>query len=97
MNTHKNIQERIPKTVYQLAIQSKSKQGLELARAVLLSLGYTQGDLVGSCLKGKSAIELFDCTQAKLDGIEKLFHRLSLAGIKIYKRRLVPKDWLTLW
>ena len=89
--------ERIPKIVYQLQIQSADEPGLVLVRAVLLNLGYTQGDLVSSSLKGKPAIELFNEHEEKLIRVKGLFTRLKLAGIKVYKRRLAPKDWLTLW
>lgn len=78
-------------------IQSDNEQGLVLPRAVLLNLGFEEGDLVGSCLKGRPAIELFNEQKAKLDRVEKLFGRLSLAGIKVQKRCLAPKDWLTRW
>lgn len=91
------IQERIPKIIYQLHIQSETKQGLELIRAVLLNLGLRESDLVDSSLKGKPAIELFDEHKARLERIEKLFFRLSLAGVETHQRRLAPKDWLTLW
>ena len=91
------MQERIPKIVYQLHIQSDNEQGLALARAVLLSLGFGEGDLVASSLKGKGAIELFDEKQEKLERVKKLFVRLGLPGVKISQRRLAPKDWLTLW
>jgi len=91
------IQERIPKIVYQLQIQSASDQGLALVRAVLLNLGYSESDLIGSSLKGRAAIELFDEHQVKLERVKKLFSRLKLAGVKVHQRRLAPKDWLTLW
>jgi len=91
------IQERIPKIVYQLHLQADNSRALGLIRAVLLNLGYREGDLIVSLLKGKPAIELFDEHQDRLKEIEKLFFRLGLAGVKIRKRRLTPKDWLTLW
>jgi len=91
------FQERIPKIVFQLHIQSVNEPGIGLIRAVLLNLGYSEVDLVSTSLKGKPAIELFDCTPEKLDRIEKLFYRLSLVGVKVFKCRLAPKDWLTLW
>ena len=47
------VQERIPKNVYQLKIQSGNEQSLGSSRAVLLGLGYNEGDLVSSCLKGE--------------------------------------------
>jgi len=93
----KIIQERIPKIVYQLQIQPSDERGLGLVRAVLLNLGYFERDLVGSFLKGKPVIELFDEHPEKLGAIKKLFGRLKLPGVKIYQRRLAPKDWLTLW
>jgi ribosomal protein L11 methyltransferase len=91
------IQERIPKIVYQLQIQSKNEQSLRLTRAVLLNLGYGEGDLVSTVFKAKASIELFDEHQAKLERVKKLFGRLGLAGVKIHQRRLLPKDWLTRW
>ena len=91
------IQERIPKIVYQLSIQSANEQGLGLVVAVLLNLGYTQGDLINSSLKGKSAIELFDEHEEKFRRLKALFGRLGLAGVKVHQRKLLPKDWLTLW
>ena len=90
-------QERIPKIVYQLHIQSENEQGLALIRAVVLNLGYSQGDLVNSSLKGKCAVELFDEHKEKLERIQKLFGRLKLPGVKTRQRKLAPKDWLTLW
>ena len=36
------IQERIPKIVYQLQIQSENEQSFRLTRAVLLNLGYEE-------------------------------------------------------
>jgi len=92
-----NIQERIPKIVYQLQIQSDNEQGLWLIRAVLLNLGYAEVDLVSTSLKGKPAVELFDSSPERFYRIEKLFCRLSLAGVKVFQRGLAPKDWLTLW
>ena len=68
-----------------------------LIRVILLNLGYSEGDLVVSCLKGRPAIELFDEHGAKFDRVKKLFDRLHLSGIKIYKYRLTPSDWLTKW
>ncbi|MBF0571901.1 MAG: 50S ribosomal protein L11 methyltransferase [Candidatus Omnitrophica bacterium] len=91
------IQEFIPKIVYQLCIQSENKQALELARVVLLNVGYREKDLVESVYKQKPAIELFDQHKIKLDRIKILFGRLALPGVKVYQRRLLPKDWLTLW
>jgi len=91
------FQERIPKIVHQLRFQSQTPQGLGLIRAVLLNLGYTEGDLVSSTFKGKCTIELFNENEAKLEGIEKLFGRLSFEDVKIKLRCLLPKDWLTLW
>jgi ribosomal protein L11 methyltransferase len=91
------IQERIPKVVYQLHIQSDSEDGLALTRAVLMNLGYGEAELVSSVLKGHTSFELFDEHKEKLERVEKLFGRLGLAGVKVNKRRLVPKDWLTLW
>jgi hypothetical protein len=41
-----SIQERIPKVVYQLRFQSKDEQGIAFLTAVLLNLGYSEGDLV---------------------------------------------------
>lgn len=98
--THRSrmeIQERVPKVVYQLRIQAGDEQCLGLARAILINLGHSTTDLVSSSSRGKVTIELFDEHRAKLERIQKLFHRLSLAGIKVHKRRLLPKDWLTLW
>ena len=91
------IQERIPKIVYQLRIQSQDEPGLALSKAVLLNLGYSEGDLIASVGKGGSAIELFDLRQTKLNRVEKLFGRLHLSGVKITKYRLTPSDWLTKW
>jgi len=91
------MQERIPKIVYQLHIQSENEQGLNLIRAVLLNLDYAENDLVNSSLINKPAVELFSEQETKLEGIKKLFGRLKLPGIKVQKRRLLPKDWLTLW
>ena len=90
-------QERIPKIVYQLQILPSNEQGLALTKAVLLNLGYRELDLVRATKEGKLAIELFDEHNTKLEGIEKLFHRLSLSGVKIHHRRLTHKDWLTRW
>jgi ribosomal protein L11 methyltransferase len=92
-----NIQERVPKIVYQLQIQSESKQGLGLTRAVLLNLGYEEDDLVSSESEGRRTFELFDEEEIKLKRIKKLFGRLGLAGVRVRQRRLAPKDWLTLW
>jgi len=91
------IQERIPKIIYQLQIQSTDEQSLCLTRAVLLNLGYGEGELVSSSLKGKCTIELFDEHQVKFDRVKKLFGRLGFEGVKVHQRRLLPKDWLTLW
>jgi len=91
------IQERIPKFVYQLQIQSSSEQGLGLSRAVLLNLGYQDGDLIDSFRQGKPAIEIFSEDQVKLERINKLFGRLQLKDVTVSKRKLAPKDWLTLW
>jgi ribosomal protein L11 methyltransferase len=91
------IQERVPKIVYQLRIQSENEQGLGLTRAVLLNLGYDKEDLVSSELKGKGTFELFDEHKTKLGRVKKLFGRLGLAGVRVQQRRLAPKDWLTLW
>lgn len=68
-----------------------------MPKAVLLNVGYSQGDWVSTIHKGKPAIELFDEQKAKLDRVEKLFGRLHLSGIKITKYRLLPADWLTKW
>ena len=83
--------------VFQLKFQAADEQGLALIQAVLLNLGYTPDDLVASVSKAEPSIELFDEQQAKLERVRKLFGRLKLAGIKVSKRRLLPKDWLTLW
>jgi len=93
----KAFQERIPKIVYQLQIQADNEQSLGLVRVVLLNLGFEQAELVGSFLKGNYAIELFDEHGEKLNRVQKLFGRLKLQGVKLKKRRLAPKDWLTLW
>jgi len=89
--------ERIPQSVYQLQIKSKNVQGLTLARAILLSLGYKDKELVSSESKGQGIFELFNEDQAKIERVEKLFGRLGLTSIKVNKRRLAPKDWLTVW
>jgi ribosomal protein L11 methyltransferase len=91
------IQERIPKIVYQLQIQSEHEQGLALSRAVLLNLGYKETDLIHCESKGHGILELFDDAEEKLERVKQLFGRLRLAGITIKKRRLLPKDWLTRW
>lgn len=91
------IQERIPKIVYQLQIRSVNEQAQTLSRAVLLNLGYGEADLVSSVVKTKPVIELFDENVVKLERVKKLFDRLGLAGVKVHQRRLLPKDWLTLW
>src|SRR5665213_2051603 len=91
------IYERIPKFVYQLQIQSTNEQGMALCRAVLLNLGYGQGDLVNSIVKAKPGIELFDEHETKLKRVKELFGRLSLTGVKVHYRRLTPQDWLTRW
>jgi len=91
------IQERIPKIIYQLRIQSQDEQALVVPQAVLLNLGYSQDNWVVSVDKGKPAIELFDQQAAKLERVEKLFGRLHLSGVKIIQHRLVPSDWLTKW
>jgi len=91
------IQERIPKIIYSLHFQSTDEQSYALIRAVLLNLGFSEEDLVGSVLKGSPAIELFDEDQDRLEGVKKLFGRLALAGVKVQQRRLLPHDWLTLW
>jgi len=96
-NSRAPIQERIPKIIYRLQILPENEQGLFLARAVLLNLGYAESDLVNSCLKGKGVIELFDERETKFKKLERLFGRLDLTGVKINRRRLFPKDWLTLW
>lgn len=92
-----SIQERVPKIVYQLRIQSENGQGLGLVRAVLLNLGYQEKDLVSSEVKGKGTFELFDEHKTRLERVQKLFGRLGLAGVKVRQRRLVPGDWLTRW
>lgn len=91
------FQERIPKIVYQLQIQTINEQSLGLVRVVLLNLGYVEGEVVSSFLNGRHALELFDEHEEKLKRIKKLFSRLALAGLKVRLRRLAPKDWLTLW
>ena len=91
------FQERVPKIVYQLRIQSANEQSLNLIKAVLLNLGYAESDIVSSSLKNKPAVELFAEQETKLEGVKKLFGRLKLTGIKANIRRLAPKDWLTLW
>lgn len=64
---------------------------------MLLNLGYGEGDLAVTCFKGNTSFELFDGSEARIERIKKLFYRLCLAGVKIFKRRLLPKDWLTVW
>ena len=64
---------------------------------MLLNLGYDEADLVSSQRKASSVIELFDEREAKLGSVKKLFDRLKLEGVKVNQRRLLPKDWLTLW
>jgi len=91
------IQERIPKAVYRLQIQLKNEQAKALIMVVLLNLGYAEGDLVNSSINGKSTVELFDEYSQKLERLKKLFVKLGLVGVKINLRRLLPKDWLTLW
>ena len=76
---------------------SASEQVSGLVKAVLLNLGYHDNDLVATVHKGHPAIELFDEHPDKLKRIKGLFVRLKLAGVKVYSRRLLPKDWLTLW
>jgi ribosomal protein L11 methyltransferase len=97
MKFQMNIQERVPKSVYRLSIHSPHEQGLNLARAVLLNLGYTAEELISSSLKGKFSLELFNEDDARLNRVRDLFGRLALPGIKINLRCLAPKDWLTLW
>lgn len=80
-----------------MQIRSENKSSHVLTRAVLLNLGYGEGDLVSSFLNGHISIELFDEQEDKLERIKKLFDRLALKGIKVNKRRLAPKDWLTRW
>jgi ribosomal protein L11 methyltransferase len=91
------IQERIPKIVYQLQIQSDNEQGLGLSRAVLLNVGYGESDLVSSLSGGRPALELFDEHEEKIARVKRLFGRLGLAGVKLRQRRLTPGDWLTRW
>ena len=91
------FQERVPKVVYQLQIQSANARNHALTRAVLLNLGYEDQDLISSETSGKQNFELFDENAAKLEGVRKLFTRLALSGVKVRLRRLAPKDWLTLW
>lgn len=86
----------IYRVVYQLQIQPENEQGLALARAVLLNLGYSEAQWVIS-LRPKATIELFDERKLKLDRVKNLFDRLRLSGVKVNQRRLAPKDWLTLW
>ncbi|MBF0504949.1 MAG: 50S ribosomal protein L11 methyltransferase [Candidatus Omnitrophica bacterium] len=90
-------QERIPKVVYQLHIQSDTQEHLVLARAVLLSVGYEDKDLVTCVAQDKPSIELFDEQKTKLLQVEKLLSCLHLSGIHIHMRRLLPSDWLTRW
>jgi len=91
------FQERIPKIVFQLQIHLENEQSTALIRAVLLNLGFKEGDMVSSSLKGKGSLELFDEQKEKFERIQKLFGRLKLPGVKVNLRRLAPKDWLTLW
>jgi ribosomal protein L11 methyltransferase len=91
------MDERIPKIIYQLQIQSENEQSSALSRMVLLNSGYSQEDLVSTFLKNKPAVELFDEHPEKLERIKKLFDRLALTGVKVHQRRLAPRDWLTLW
>jgi len=92
-----SIQERIPKVVYQLRIQIQDEPGLGFLKAVLLNLGYTEGELVVSVFKGKPSIDLFDEQPQKLERLGKLFGRLHLPGVKVRQHRLLPADWLTKW
>ena len=91
------IQERVPKIIYQLQFLSPNEQGLALVRAVLLNLGFNESQLVNTYVKSGPVIELFSEDEAKLRGIKNLFGRLKLGGVQVRQRRLLPKDWLTLW
>jgi len=95
--SYKNIQERIPKVIYQLQFQSSRQQSLDLVQAVLLNLGYIETDFVQFESKGNGILELFNEEQGKLGRVKDLFGRLRLPDIKIRKHKLLPKDWLTLW
>ena len=44
-----------------------------------------------------AAIELFDENLEKLARVKQLFGRLRLVGVNVRQRRLLPRDWLTLW
>lgn len=97
-----NIQERIPKLVYQLKIQAKQEKSLALARIVLLNSGYNDQEIVGAqfiapAKNNLGSIELFDECKEKIVRVKKLFDRLAIDGLEIIQRRLLPKDWLTLW
>jgi len=91
------IHERIPKIVYQLNFKSSNEQNLKVTKAVLLNLGYEESSIVNSSTRVKTSIELFDENGTKFKRVKGLFRRLKLPGVKIHQRRLVPKDWLTLW
>ena len=97
MRAHRTIQERVPQIVHQLQIESANEQSFALVRAVLFNLGFAEWDMVTTSVKSRPVVELFDEHDAKLKRIQQLFGRLNLAGVKVYKHRLLPKDWLTLW
>jgi len=92
-----DIQERIPKIVHQLRIQAQNEQSLEIVKVVLLNLGHKENELVTSFAKTKPSLQLFNEDATKIQRFQKLFSRLDLAGVKVSHRRLLPKDWLTLW
>jgi len=96
-NPRSAYQERVPKIVHQLQIRSENEQGLGLIRAVLLNLGYQENDLISSESRGRRIFELFGEDKDRLERVRKLFGRLGLAGVSVQQRRLIPKDWLTLW
>ncbi|MBF0512060.1 MAG: 50S ribosomal protein L11 methyltransferase [Candidatus Omnitrophica bacterium] len=94
---NQGLQERVPKIIYQLRIQATREEALNLVRAVLLSVGFSDTDLVNLEFAKTPAIELFDEHAQKLSQVEGLFKRLKLSGVKVILRRMTPKDWLTVW
>ena len=90
------FQERIPKIIYQLHIQTADEKHSAFVRGILLSLGCKKQDLIEGDIKGQPTLDIFNEDATKIKGLEKLFKKLKLHGVKVRVLRLRPSDWLTL-
>lgn len=92
-----SYQERIPAAVYRLLLTASKSENLEIARSVLLTLGFHQDHIIAGQTKTAFQLMVFGEDKDRIAKVGALFKRLNLPSIKSAVSLMKPDDWASKW